>query len=307
MIRTILTAAFLLSGAANAPHAQVSDDFAAMLARQAFIEGRTEEAYQMVLPLAEKGVPRAQTIMGFFHERGIAPDASPDQAVAWYEKAAAQGQPQGIHNLAYSYQYGELGLPVDLEKARALYTQATEMDFAASVHNLGQMVLKGEGGPQDTALARALYERATTMGDPETIADYAYVLATGDGFPVDLPKARRLYSIAAAHGIDWAERDYGEMLELGEGGPVDLAEAEKWYLRAAGQGNPTAGFDIAEMIWANPGTMADRAVEGLAWCLWAEAQPTMEDGTDYDGQCTDAAAALTPEDLAKARALAETF
>lgn len=307
MIRTILTAAFLLSGAGLPTLAQESDDFAAMLARQAFIEGRTEEAYQMILPLAERGVPRAQTILGFFHERGIAPDASPEQAVAWYEKAAAQGQPQGIHNLAYSYQHGELGLAVDLEKARALYTQATEMDFASSVHNLGQMILYGEGGPQDTDLARALYERATTMGDPETIADYAYILSTGDGFPVDLPKARRLYAIAATHGIDWAERDYGEMLELGQGGPADLVDAEKWYRRAQAQGYVIAGFDLAEMIWANAGSMGDRDVEALAWCYWAEANGPAPDGMDYTGRCVEAEAALTADKATAARDMAATF
>lgn len=304
MIRTIVTAAFVMAGTMGPGFGQDNDDFAAMLARQAFIEGRTEEAYQMILPLAEKGVPRAQTIMGFFHETGVAPDASPEQAVAWYEKAAAQGQPQGIHNLAYLYHYGELGLPVDLEKARALYTQAAFMDFGASLHNLAQMVLKGEGGPQDADLARAMYERTVTLGEPAAIADYAYVLATGDGLPADLPKARRLYSIAAAHGVDWAERDYAEMLELGEGGPVDLEGALDFYRRSAAQGYGMAAFDIFEMIRANPAAFPDLKAEALTMCFYAEAQPPQWDGSEYDGKCDPALSDYTPEEIEAARTAA---
>jgi TPR repeat protein len=304
MIRTLLAAAFLCCGASLPSLAQDNDDFAAMLARQAFIEGRTEEAYQMILPLAEKGVPRAQTIMGFFHETGVAPDASPEQAVAWYEKAADQGQPQGIHNLAYLYHYGELGLPVDLERARALYTRAAQMDFGSSLHNLAQMVLKGEGGPQDTDLARALYERAVTLGEPAALADYAYVLATGDGLPADLPKARRLYSIAAAHGIDWAERDYAEMMELGQGGPVDLAAALDFYRRSAAQGYGVAAFDIFEMYRANPADLADLKQEALTMCFYAESQPPQWDGSEYDGQCDPALSDYTPSEIEAARTAA---
>jgi TPR repeat protein len=304
MIRTIVTAAFVLSGTMGPSFGQENDDFAAMLARQAFIEGRTEEAYRMALPLAEKGVPRAQTIMGFLHETGAAPDASPEQALAWYEKAAAQGQPQGLHNLAYHYQNGGLGLPVDLEKARALYTQAAAMDFGSSVHNLAQMVLKGEGGPQDTAVALALYERAVTLGDPNAIADYAYVLSTGDGLPADLPRARQLYSIAAAYGVDYVQRDYADMMELGEGGPVDIRRALEYYRLSAAQGYGMAAFDIFELYRANPEALADIRIEALTMCFYAEAQPPQWDGSEYDGKCDPSLSDYTPEEIEAARAAA---
>lgn len=286
--------------------AQDNDDLAALLVRQIYVEGRYDEAAAAALPLAEAGVARAQLLMGFFHENGLGVPADPAQAVAWYEKAAAQGQPQAIHNLARSHEMGELGLTQDKARARALYTQAAALDFGASLHNLGRMWLWGEGGPADPAIGRALLERAVALGHPEAIADLAYVLATGDGLPADLPRARELYELAAAHRIDWAERDFAEMLELGEGGPVDLARAQDYYLRAARQGYAMAGMDLAELAWAHP-TEFPNAVNAAAWCLWAEAQPPLEDGTDYDGRCDTAMAALSEADRAAARTLAETI
>lgn len=307
MIRPLICATFLATALVAPTLAEDTPDLAAIRARQLFIEGKTDEAFAAILPLAEQGVPRAQVILGFFYERGIGTEVDLAKAVEWYQKGAAQNQPAGLHNLAYAYENGELGLPVDLAKARDLYLQAVTMEYAPSIHNLGQMYIYGSGVAPDVALGRSLMERAVTLGDPEATAALAYMLATGDGLPVDMPRARELYLIAAAQGIDWAMRDYGEMLELGEGGPVDLGQAEHWYLAAQDAGFVLAGFDMAEMLWANAATLPDRQVEALAWCFWTEANGPDVFGVDYTGRCADPAAALTPEEVAKAKELALTL
>lgn len=307
MIRSLICSIVLVAGLHSPGLAQEAPDLAAIRARQLFIEGKPDAAFAAIKPLAEQGVPRAETILGFFYERGIGTAADPALAVAWYEKGAAHNQPAALHNLAASYENGDLGLPKDLAKAYDLYLRAVALEYAPSIHNLARMYIYGTGAPQDVALGRALLERAVNLGLAEATADYAYMLATGDGLPVDISRARQLYFVAGAQGIDWAQRDYGEMLERGEGGPVDLAEAEDWYLRAQAQGNVMAGYDIAELLWANAATMADRQVDALAWCYWAEANGPDADGTDYTGKCVEPSAKLAPDAVQRAQALAKTF
>jgi TPR repeat protein len=307
MIRNFFCALAVLVGLTLPALAEEPGDLQAIRARQLYIEGNHDAAFAAIKPLAEQGVPRAEVILGFFYERGIGTPVDEALAVEWYHKAADHGQPAGLHNLAYSYENGELGLPLDMAKAYELYLKAVAVEYAPSIHNLARMHIYGTAPEPDAALGRALIERAVSLGLPEATAEYGYMLATGDGLPVDLKRARELYFAAAAQGVDWAQRDYGEMLELGEGGAIDLEAAEEWYRAAQRQGYVMAGYDIAEMIWANPTVFPDRAVEALAWCLWAEANGPGEGGEDYTGNCADPAAKLTPEDLAKAEELAATF
>jgi hypothetical protein len=311
MIRSLFCALAVVVGLdlpALAPaFAEESGDLQAIRARQLYIEGKDAEAFAAIKPLADQGIPRAEVILGFFYERGIGTEPDAALAVEWYRKAADKGQPAGLHNLAYSYENGELGLPVDEAKAYELYLKAVEVEYAPSIHNLGRMYIYGTAPTQDVDLGRALLERAVSLGLSEAAADYGYMLATGDGLPVDLARARDMYFRAAAQGVDWAQRDLGEMLELGEGGPVDLVGADTWYRKAQDQGYVMAGFDLAEMIWANPDAFPGQEVEALAWCFWAEANGPGEEGEDYTGKCADPAAKLPPEDVARAKELALTF
>lgn len=307
MIRILGAAvcAFLLfSGFALA---QSADDIAALKARQLYKSGDYAAALALVQPLAEKGHPRAQTLLGVMAELGLGLSADPARGVELYLAAAEQGFAPAMHNLGFSYETGLGGLVQDEAIAREWYWKAAAQDYGPSLSNLALFMLDGRGGPKDPETALALFERASLLGDPNGTAWLAYLLATGDdGAEIDLPRARQLYEVAAAHGIDWAERDYGEMLELAEGGPADLVRAKEFYQRAVAQGNPMAGYDIAEMAWANREVFPDK-VEALAYCLWAEAMPPMWDGSDYDGKCDQAAAALGAEDVAKAKTMADSF
>lgn len=292
--------------AADAAQAEDSGDAAALKARSVYLSGDTAAALALAMPLAEAGVPRAQVLVGLMYNRGEGVAADPVKAMEWFEKAAAQGFPQALHNAAYTYEYGEAGVPVDKPKALSLYLQAAAQDFGPSLGNAATMLRDGKGVPVDMPLAVALFERGVALSDPHSNAEFAYMLAEGIGVAVDMPEARRLYEIAAAQGIDWAQRDYGEMLERGEGGAKDLPRAMEYYQRAVGQGYSMAGYDIAVMAWDNPEAFPDK-IEALAYCLWAEAQPPLSDGTDYDGLCADAMAALGPAELAEAKVMAASF
>ncbi|MCX7288225.1 MAG: tetratricopeptide repeat protein [Rhodobacterales bacterium] len=303
MIRMVLTAAVLLLAPVPSAQAEEDGDFAALKARQLYVAKDYTAAFAVALPLAEAGVPRAQTLVGVMYDLGLGTAADPAKALQWYEKAAAQGFPQAFHNLGNVHDRGELGVPEDDVMARDYYSRAVAQDFGPSFGNLAIMLREGEGGPVDMELAVALLERGIALQDAQSTAELAFMLAVGKGVPVDMVRARTLYKRAAAQGVDWAARDYGEMLELAEGGATDLPTALDYYKQAAALGNAEAGFDIIEMAAANPDAFADK-VEPLAWCFWAEAQPPMGNGADFDGKCAAFLDGYGADEIARARAMA---
>lgn len=303
MFAVVLCALALLPGLAVA---QSADDAAAFRARQLFVDGNYAAALAILQPLAAKGHPRAETVLGVMTERGLGLPADIKRAVDLYRAAAEQGFAPAMHNLGSAYENGDGGLAKDEAAAREWYWKAAGQDYGPSLNNLGLFLRDGKGGAKDPETALALFERAAALGNADGTAQLAYMLATGDGAVIDLPRARDLYAVAAAQKVDWAERDYGEMLELAEGGPKDLPQAIVYYTRAAKQANAMAGMDIAEMVWANPDAFPDK-VAGLAWCFWAEAQPPMWDGTEYDGRCTPELGRYSEAEVAAAREQAKGF
>src|SRR5882724_9722195 len=58
------------------------------------------------LPLAEHGDKQAQVYVGEIYEKGLGTPPDFVQAAAWYEKAAKQGDAQGLNHSAYLYEQG---------------------------------------------------------------------------------------------------------------------------------------------------------------------------------------------------------
>lgn len=100
--------------------------------------------------------------------------------------------------LGQMYEKG-LGVPVDLEKARATYLSAAQSDTAVYVQ-LGRMAEEGVGEPVNPAKARRLYEQAGAYEDNKLAAvRLAELLEAGRGGPQDKVGALNLY-------LKWLER-----------------------------------------------------------------------------------------------------
>lgn len=69
-----------------------------------------------IVVAAEQGDPRAQTKLGFMHEKGIRVPQDYYLAAMWYHRAAEQGDPRGQHHLGILYNKG-FGVQVDLIEA----------------------------------------------------------------------------------------------------------------------------------------------------------------------------------------------
>jgi hypothetical protein len=86
--------------------------------------------------------------------RGVPQDYA--QAVAWYRKAAEQGDADAQNNLGLRYDKGQ-GVPQDYAQAVAWFRKAAEQGNALAQNNLGAMYVGGQGVPRLKVVAYALY------------------------------------------------------------------------------------------------------------------------------------------------------
>ena len=101
------------------------------------------------------------------------------QAVAWYRKAAEQGDAVAQNNLGVSYAKGE-GVPRDAAQAVAWFRKAAEQGNAVAQKNLGVSYAKGEGVARDVAQAVYWQALAASQGEQTAI----------DNLAKNLPKLR---------------------------------------------------------------------------------------------------------------------
>jgi TPR repeat protein len=70
----------------------------------------------------------------------------------WYARAAKQGHPAAMNNLAIQYEEGR-GVSRDGARARQLYEQAFRAGYRGAADNLARLLLSGKLGSPDTAAA----------------------------------------------------------------------------------------------------------------------------------------------------------
>ena len=80
-------------------------------------------AVRILLPLAEKGMARAQDFIALLYYRGDGVDTDAKKAAEWYRKAAEQGFGSSCFNLALFYERG-IGVTKDLSEAMHWAEQA---------------------------------------------------------------------------------------------------------------------------------------------------------------------------------------
>jgi cell division septation protein DedD len=200
-------------------------DFAAGAA--AYDAGDDKTALREWAPLAELGDARAQFALGALYEsgRGV-PAIDLQQAVTWYQAAAAQGLPAARNNLALLYAAGR-GVSRNPFTAADLWHKAAAAGHPPAQFNLALAYERGLGLPRDFESAARWYAEAGNHG----VADAAFAISelyrTGRG---TVPRHDELAGL-------WLEvaRKFGSPLKLredfiadaptGKSGPPSVAAA----------------------------------------------------------------------------------
>ena len=213
---------------------------------------------------------RAQRNLGWKLQNGLGVETNLDEAAAWYQKAAEQGDASAQFNLGWMNENGE-GVTNNLSEAHDLFLQAAAGHQPDATFRVGQMYEKGDGVPQDDHRAMEFYcNKIYSMNYPAKYPN-GYVeygpfgdgaaesllrlWSQGRGFQNDKDKAEPGYHESAyfigcfVNLIKTTNAQFyaGEIYYQGKLVPQDLVEAAAWFRLAANQGSDDARKTLDEL------------------------------------------------------------
>ena len=118
-------------------------------------------AYRLARPLAEKGSPKAQNLLGYMYQSGQGVGKDYAEALKWYRKAADQGDGEGQNNVGVMYENGQ-GVWEDPSEAVKWYARAAEQGIPRAQNNLAIMYAVGKGVAQDYLTAYVWFHLAAS-------------------------------------------------------------------------------------------------------------------------------------------------
>lgn len=98
----------------------------------AFEAKKYEEAFELLMPIAEQGNAEAQCIIGSMYDLGLGIESNVLEAVKWYNKSASQGYAVASNNLGTIYYSGKEGIVRNRAKASEWYQKARQQGFLHS-------------------------------------------------------------------------------------------------------------------------------------------------------------------------------
>lgn len=165
-------------------------------------------ALKELRPLAERGHPHAQTLLGRMYMMGHGVEQDHTEAVKWYRRAAEEGLKSAQNFLAIMYFVGR-GLQQNDVEAAKWFGKAAEQGDTSAQFNLGLMYQSGRGVPQDNVEAYTWLILAVAGSWPSRDhKDRKRALTNRDNIakrmtPADISKAERL-------AREWSEKRRGK-------------------------------------------------------------------------------------------------
>jgi len=159
------------------------------------------------------------------------------QAARYFDKAASQGNAEGIYNFARLTDHG-LGVKQDHIAATKLFELAAEkplpnVGVAEAQHALGLRYAEGVGAEKNLPFAAYWYQRAVDNDCAESANNLATMYLEGNGVEKNLEKAEQLFHLSAKMG------DPNAMLTLAQlfVRKNDSKMAKSWHEQACESGN----------------------------------------------------------------------
>ena len=203
---------------------------------------------------AEGGASEAQFLLGdlyheerFFLNRGGIADlllpsspedgsTAPQEALRWFEMAAAQGHSDAAKLAGLMY-LGGSDIPQDQSKAIEWLSVAAQQDNPDAWFFMGQANNKGWGVPRNTVEAARWFLRAAERGHSYAQGHLATRYEKGKGVPADFQEALRWYQDAARGGHDSSAFRLGCLYEEGTHVEQNYHEAQGWFEQVVCRGH----------------------------------------------------------------------
>ncbi|UXN04929.1 tetratricopeptide repeat protein [Bartonella sp. HY406] len=127
---------------------------------------QSEEEYELFKRLAEKGDAQAQYHFATYCITDADGDNYLNQAIYWYEKAAAQNFAKAQYALGRMYSL-DRGIPKDYHKAFVFFNQAAESNHRLAQFELGELYYNGLGIAQDVEKAIFWFKKSAAQNTIE--------------------------------------------------------------------------------------------------------------------------------------------
>lgn len=185
----------------------------------------------------------------------------PEEALAYYESGAAEGQPDCMLRAADFYINGK-GVKKDVEKGVGFLEKAAEAGAAQAHLMLAARIMEEEKPDIGKAYAHLL--SAANSGMPLAQNELGLFYLSGKMGVADLSAAVSWFGRAAQAGLAAAQNNLATLHERGAGVPQNYEDAAKLYALAAQQGNAGATLALARFHAAGAATQVDTV---RAWVL----------------------------------------
>ncbi len=178
------------------------------------------EAFKNYKLAAEQGHAGAQQKLGQLYAYGYGTPQDYTQSIAWYEKAAAQGDMEAEYALALAYLRGDEGVAKDGAKAASYFQKVDAHDWDLD-------------DADDRSLVGSQIEAKYRLG---------LIYREGTGVKKDLAEAARWFALGARSRSGQGCYLLGQAYENGEGVPKDKRQAYFWYAMSVQDGTDAVAY-----------------------------------------------------------------
>ena len=210
------------------------------------VQADPDKAQFLIRSAAEDGFAPAQTIMGKQAEKDGKDGGDPVEARAWYEKAAAQENADGLLAMARFYDEG-IGGPRDPVKGFASCRRAALAGSALAMNEVGVRYQKGLGVAVDPTNAIGWFTVAGQRGLAAAQVNLGNCFEVGNGVMPDMSLARMHYTAAARQQFGPAQFLLAQLFERGAGTAANPVYAYVYYSLAATKGVDAATKKAGEL------------------------------------------------------------
>lgn len=202
-----------------------------------------DRAQFLINAAATEGQADAQHALGVAAEQaGRKADAASErekyftEAMGWYEKAAAQNQPNALLAMAKFLDQGLGGASKDPTKGMENSFKAAQAGLLSAIMDMGQRYLQGRGIRTDNVAALGWFLVAAEGGSSEGMIRLGQAYEKGQGVPPNLGKAAAWYASAAKLNAPAGQFLLAGLQEEGRGIEKNLVYAYINYRLAADGG-----------------------------------------------------------------------
>ena len=197
-------------------------------------------SYKLILPLAKKGLPKAQYSIGVLYEKGKGVNKDFKKAKKWFQFSADQGFAKAQKKLNFISKKRPGPKREDTPKAPA--ENSTNLNTKSLKNALNALNKK------NYVIAHKLFLELAERGVVEAQYSLGLMYGKGRGISKDYSQAVKWWHLAADQGNGKAQTNLGWMYETGKGVPKDVHKAENWYQLASKQGLAKAQEKLTSLL-----------------------------------------------------------